>query len=285
MSGRRLLLVHAHPDDESITTGAVMAHYAQRGVRVVLLTCTLGEEGEVLVPALQGLAADRADQLGGYRIAELGAAMGALGVTDHRFLGGAGHFRDSGMAGSSANAHPRAFCRADGDATVFTEAVEAAADVVREVRPDAVVTYDPDGGYGHPDHVMAHRVTMAAVVAAAEGGADAWSVPRVFWTADPDSVLDRDVAALADRPDAPFSADRAALSFGVPDRLVTTVVDAADGRDAKRSALLAHATQVSVWSDFYALSNGLGRLVSGTEYFRAAPGYPAPPSDLFGDVA
>ena len=89
-SDRRLLLVHAHPDDEAINNGATMARYVAEGVQVTLLTCTLGEEGEVLVPDLAQLAADQADQLGGYRISELTAAMAALGVTDHRWLGRAG---------------------------------------------------------------------------------------------------------------------------------------------------------------------------------------------------
>ncbi len=110
---RRLLLVHAHPDDETIGTGATMAHYAAAGAQVTLVTCTLGEEGEVLVPELALLAAGHADQLGGWRIAELAAAMAELGVTDHRFLGGAGRFRDSGMMGDPANGKPRAFWRAD----------------------------------------------------------------------------------------------------------------------------------------------------------------------------
>src|SRR4051812_12067189 len=98
-AARRLLLVHAHPDDESIGTGATMAKYVAEGAHVTLVTCTLGEEGEVLVPELEGLAADQADQLGGYRIGELAVACDALGVTDHRFLGGIGRYRDSGMMG------------------------------------------------------------------------------------------------------------------------------------------------------------------------------------------
>ncbi len=268
--------MHAHPDDESITTGATMAHYARLGVPVTLLTCTLGEEGEILVPELAGLEAGQADQLGGYRIAELAVAMRALGVRDHRFLGGAGRYRDSGMLGSPANDHPRAFHRATKDDAVFAEAVAALAAVLREVQPTVVVTYDPNGGYGHPDHVMAHRVTMAAVAAV--------PVTQVFWTADPDSALDRDVAAVEAEPGVPFDADRSQLGFGAPDDHVTTTIEAGGALEAKRAALQAHATQVSVWGDFYALSNGLGRRVSATEFFRAAPGYPAPAHDLFGVV-
>src|SRR3954449_6923635 len=153
---RRLLLVHAHPDDETINNGATMARYVAEGAQVTLLTCTLGEEGEVLVPALAQLAADQADQLGGYRISELRGAMEALGGTDWRFLGGPGRYRDSGMMGTPANAKPRAFWNADLD-----EAVGHAVAVVREVRPQVVVTYDENGGEGHPHPHPGHRVAMA----------------------------------------------------------------------------------------------------------------------------
>src|SRR5664279_58321 len=146
---RRLLLVHAHPDDETIGSGAAMARYVAEGAHVTLVTCTLGELGEVLVPELEGIAADRADQLGGYRIAELGQAMKALGVDDHRYLGGAGRWRDSGMMGVDGNNDPRAFWTCGTDETLFAEAVAQAVGIIREVRPQVLVTYDEDGGYGH----------------------------------------------------------------------------------------------------------------------------------------
>ena len=136
-SARRVMFVHAHPDDETIATGATMAHYAAAGAHVTLVTCTLGEEGEIHVPALAQLAAAEADQLGGYRIAELDAACDALGVTDHRFLGGAGHYRDSGMMGTPANEHPRCFWRADVD-----EAAKELLAIIEEVRPQVLVTYE-----------------------------------------------------------------------------------------------------------------------------------------------
>src|SRR3954462_15267375 len=154
---RRLLLVHAHPDDEAINNGATMARYVAEGVQVTLLTCTLGEEGEVLVPELAQLAADQADQLGGYRIGELTAAMAALGVSDHRWLGGAGRYRDSGMMGTPANEHPRAFWNAD-----LEEAAAHAVAVVRELRPQVLVTYREKGGYRPPDPIQAHRVALRA---------------------------------------------------------------------------------------------------------------------------
>ncbi|MGH8860584.1 MAG: N-acetyl-1-D-myo-inositol-2-amino-2-deoxy-alpha-D-glucopyranoside deacetylase, partial [Jatrophihabitantaceae bacterium] len=195
---RRLLLVHAHPDDETIGSGATMARYAAEGAHVALLTCTLGELGEVLVPELEGIAAERGDQLGGYRIGELDAAMRELGVTDHRFLGGAGRWRDSGMIGTPGNDDPRAFWSCDKDDSRFDEAVDQAVAVIRELRPQVLVTYDPIGGYGHPDHIMAHRVAMAAAeqAAAPGGAAEPWTIAKTYWTAVPRSVLQRGIDAL-----------------------------------------------------------------------------------------
>src|SRR4051794_37580329 len=158
---RRLLLVHAHPDDEAIGTGATMAKYAAENALVTLVTCTLGEEGEVLVPELEHLAADRDDTLGQHRIDELATACEALGVEDHRFLGGPGRWRDSGMMGLETNNRPNCFWQADLD-----EATLELVRVVREVRPQVVITYDENGNYGHPDHIQAHRVTVRAFDAA-----------------------------------------------------------------------------------------------------------------------
>src|SRR4051794_25730867 len=153
---RRILLVHAHPDDETIGCGATMAKYVDEGVQVTLVTCTLGEEGEVLVPELEHLAADKTDTLGAHRIEELDLAMKALGVTDHRFLGGPGHYRDSGMkwdddgaATVADDTRPDTFWHAD-----LTEAADLLVEIIREVRPQVVVTYDQFGGYGHPDHIQ-----------------------------------------------------------------------------------------------------------------------------------
>jgi N-acetyl-1-D-myo-inositol-2-amino-2-deoxy-alpha-D-glucopyranoside deacetylase len=276
VTAKRLLLVHAHPDDESITTGATMAYYAAQGVQVTLLTCTLGEEGEILEPQWAELAADRADQLGGYRIGELAAAMRALGVTDHRFLGGAGRFRDSGMMGTPANEHPRAFWRAAGDPAVFDAAVGAAVAVVREVRPQVIVTYDDNGDYGHPDHIMAHRVATAAAERAGEAGygeGDPLTVEKFYWTVTPKSVLRRGFEAIAGRADLPFGvASVEDLPFGVDDELVTTAVDATGFGEQKLAALRAHRTQIAVDGPFFALSNMLGREVLAVEHFRLVQG-------------
>ena len=156
----RFLFVHAHPDDETLTTGATIAHYAARGARVQVVTCTLGEEGEVIGERWSRLAVDHADQLGGYRIGELSAALRELGVAEPTFLGGAGRWRDSGMAGTAPRGRQR-FVDAEP-----REAVGALVAIIRELRPHVVVSYDPNGGYGHPDHIHANEVTTAAVAAA-----------------------------------------------------------------------------------------------------------------------
>jgi N-acetyl-1-D-myo-inositol-2-amino-2-deoxy-alpha-D-glucopyranoside deacetylase len=274
-----MLLVHAHPDDETINNGATMARYVAGGASVTLLTCTLGEEGEILVPELEQLAADQADQLGGYRIWELRAAMAALGVTDIRFLGGPGRYRDSGMMGTPANEHPRAFWNAD-----LAEAVGHAVAVVREVRPQVLVTYDENGGYGHPDHIQAHRVAMSAVDAAADPAyrpdlGDAWSVSKVYWNAFPRSVLQQGIDALKALGEESFfggveSADE--LPFAVPDDVVAAAVDGRAFVAQKDAAMRAHPTQIMVDGPFFALSNNLGQEVLGTEYYRLVRGERGP---------
>ncbi len=267
--------MHAHPDDETINNGATMARYVAEGAHVTLLTCTLGEEGEILVPELAQLAADQADQLGGYRIGELRAAMGALGVTDVRFLGGAGRYRDSGMIGTPANEHPRAFWNAD-----LEEAVAHAVAVVREVRPQVVVTYDENGGYGHPDHIQAHRVAMGAVAAAADPAyrpdlGEAWGTAKVYWCCVPRSVLQRGIEALAAAGDESFFegvSDAGDLPFAVADEDVAAAVDGRPFADRKDAAMRAYPTQILVDGPFFALSNNLGQEILGVEYYRLVQG-------------
>ena len=177
-SDRRLLLVHAHPDDESIGTGATMAKYAAEGAGVTLVTCTLGEFGEIIPPDIAHLAWDRDDALGEYRIGELAAACEALGVRDHRFLGGPGRWRDSGMMGTPTNDWDGAFWRADVD-----EAASVLLEIIKDVRPQVLVTYDSNGFYGHPDHIQAHRVALRAFEMS-DG-----LVRKFYATAVPKSVL------------------------------------------------------------------------------------------------
>jgi N-acetyl-1-D-myo-inositol-2-amino-2-deoxy-alpha-D-glucopyranoside deacetylase len=289
---RRLLLVHAHPDDETINNGATIARYAGQGAQVTVLTCTLGELGEILVPELGELEAQRGDQLGGYRMLELERAMTALGVSDHQFLGGAGRFRDSGMMGTTGNDHCRAFWRAAHDPAVFAAAVEAVAGVIRRVRPQVVVTYDANGGYGHPDHIMTHRVTMAGLDAAADPAYETdpthetdppWSVSKVYWNVLPRSAVERGLDALR-RAVSDFVEPDLARDFPylAEDCDVTTVIDASTYVDAKAAAMRAHATQISVSGAFFALSNHLGQEISGVECYRLVRGVPAGQLDVNG---
>lgn len=276
---RRLLLVHAHPDDETIGTGATMALYASQNALVTLVTCTLGEEGEVLVPELEDLAADRTDRLGEHRIDELAVACEALRVSDHRFLGGPGRWRDSGMMGTPSNERPECFWRADMD-----EAVRELVAVMREVRPQVVVTYDDNGGYGHPDHIQAHRVTVAAYDAAADpsyapDSGEPWQASKLYWTAVPKSMLQAGIDQLREQGDTTgfFGAESADdLPFGVPDEQVTTEVDARDHLDAKVAAMRAHRTQIAVDGPFFALSNNVGQRTFGIEHFTLARGQRGP---------
>ncbi|MBC7678857.1 MAG: N-acetyl-1-D-myo-inositol-2-amino-2-deoxy-alpha-D-glucopyranoside deacetylase, partial [Pseudorhodobacter sp.] len=212
--------------------------------------------------------------LGQRRTGELAAACEALRVTDHRFLGGPGRWRDSGMMGTPQNDRPECFWQADLD-----EAVRELVSVLREVRPQVVVTYDSNGGYGHPDHVQAHRVTVAAVDAAADPAyapelGESWTTEKLYWTAIPKSVLQAGIDHLKQTGDSTFfgvdSADD--LPFGNPDDEVTTEVDARDHLDRKVAAMRAHATQIAVDGPFFALSDNVGQQAMGVEYFvRARP--------------
>ncbi|PRW64848.1 N-acetyl-1-D-myo-inositol-2-amino-2-deoxy-alpha-D-glucopyranoside deacetylase [Actinopolyspora mortivallis] len=279
----RLLLVHAHPDDETLWTGGTIARYAAAGVQVTLVTCTLGEEGEVIPPELRGLDSAGADQLGGYRVGELNAACAALGISDQRFLGGMGRWRDSGMAwqrygrtaGATADTHPRAL--------VADEPGRQAAlleEILREVRPQVVVTYDSDGGYGHPDHVRAHEITLAAAERVP-------GVERVFYAAPAASAVREGLRKLAAVEGVPFTLPGEDDLPTVDDATVDTVIDITPVLEAKLDALRAHRTQVSLWTDessgaaAYALSNGIGQPVLGGEYYVLGSGSGTPRTDLF----
>ena len=245
---------------------------------------TLGELGEIIPPGLAhlangspnrlgayrraelaNLAADRDDQLGGYRIGELDRACAALGVTDHRFLGGPGRWRDSGMIGTPENEDPRCFWRAD----VAEAALDLAA-VIREVRPAVLVTYDENGFYGHPDHIQAHRVARRAVTVAADQAArvpgEPLQVAKFYVTAMPRSVA----AADGGR-------------FWVPDEQVTTEIDGGAYLAAKTAAMRAHATQIAVDSGSFALADGAWQRIGRREYYTllAGPAPDGPEQDLF----
>jgi N-acetyl-1-D-myo-inositol-2-amino-2-deoxy-alpha-D-glucopyranoside deacetylase len=273
METPRLLFVHAHPDDETLTTGATIAHYAARGAQVRVVTCTLGEEGEVIGERWAQLAVDAADQLGGYRIGELTAALNALGIDEPVFLGGPGRWRDSGMEGTPPR-HREKFVDADP-----REAVGALVAIIRELRPHVVVTYDAHGGYGHPDHIHAHEVTVAAV--AASGGADypgePWSVPKVYWTVMSKSAMAAGLRALEDVPPEWIQVSIDDVPFGYPDEAIDALMDVPDHLPAKVASLRAHATQVTVAPDgrSCALSNNLALPIAPVEHYILASGTPS----------
>ena len=271
----RLLFVHAHPDDETLTTGITMAAYAARGHDVHLLTCTLGEEGEVIPAELAHLGSDRDDTLGPTRREELRAAMAVLGV-EHSVLGEdpargvSSRYRDSGMAGTSSAQHPDAFARADLD-----EAAAMVADHIKALRPDVVVTYDKQGGYAHPDHVQTHRVTMSALSALteAESEAERMAVPVAYCILTPQTWASQDRSWLHEnvpstnsscvvlQQDAPYPPSV------VSDEVVTHVVDEPAMVETQSLALAEHQTQVTVYDGYYALSNRIVARLSGREGF------------------
>lgn len=269
--------MHAHPDDETLTTGVTMGAYAVRGHEVHLLTCTLGEEGEVIPPELAHLAAVRDDTLGSWRREELRAAMSVLGV-EHAVLGEdprrgvASRYRDSGMAGTASAARPDAFARADID-----EAAAMVAVHIRALRPDVVVTYDELGGYGHPDHIQTHKVTMAALAALAAVAAVAVPVAYCILTPRSWAGTDREwlsenvgVAGVVSRTDPDLvvlQQDAPYPPSVVSDEVVTHVVEEPGLVDLQSRALAKHATQVSVFDGYYALSNHVAGRLCGREGF------------------
>jgi N-acetyl-1-D-myo-inositol-2-amino-2-deoxy-alpha-D-glucopyranoside deacetylase len=275
-AAKRLLLVHAHPDDETINNGVTMAKYAALGAQVTLVTCTRGEEGEVLVNELANLASDKDDKLGEHREIELKDAMDELGIKDFRFLGAPSKkWRDSGMMGTPANDRDDVFWQADLD-----EASNELVKVILETKPQVLITYDEFGGYGHPDHIKAHRVAMRAAELAANQG---WQVSKIYWNTMPRSVIQMGIEKMKEVGSDFFGAESADdLPFAKPDELVSTVVNAPEYVPAKLAAMKAHATQISVDGPFFALSNNLGLSVWGDEYYTLVKGEKSAPFDANG---
>jgi N-acetyl-1-D-myo-inositol-2-amino-2-deoxy-alpha-D-glucopyranoside deacetylase len=273
------LFVHAHPDDETLATGIALAHLRQQGFDVHVLTCTLGEQGEVIPPELAHLDAEHDDTLGAFRREELRAAMAVLDVT-HEVLGEdpaagrASRYRDSGMAGTPSAANPAAFANADLD-----EAVALVRDVIRRTGARLVVTYDAEGGYRHPDHIQTHRVTCRAVASLPED-----ERPELYAVLTPQAWAREDRRWLAAHlpagsewslpdPDGPYAPSV------VDDDLVTHEIVAPGLVPLQAKALEAHRTQVAVVGETYALSNGIAARLSGREGFALldpATGTPVP---------
>ena len=271
--GIRILLVHAHPDDETINNGATMALYADRGAQVTLVTCTRGEEGEVLVPGLSHLASSEQDLLGQHRELELARAMKALGISDFRFLGApTNKFRDSGMMGTEPNNRPDVFWQADLDS-----AARILVDIIQEVKPHILITYDEIGGYGHPDHIQAHRVAMRA------SELSQWQIQKIYWNTIPKSVIAQGMEKMKEIGSDFFGAENVDdIPFAKDDEFVTTLIDGTAYVDLKMDAMRAHETQIALDGPFFALSNNLGMQIWGDEYYTLVKGIKSAPFDSNG---
>jgi N-acetyl-1-D-myo-inositol-2-amino-2-deoxy-alpha-D-glucopyranoside deacetylase len=286
MTDHRLLLVHAHPDDECINNGATMARYVDEGVAVTLVTCTAGEMGEVLVPDLAHLAYDEKGGLGEHRRVELDAAMEVLGVTDHRFLGGFGRFHDSGMAWHE-DGHAIAAEKIPDNAFWTTDIIEPTDElvkVIREVRPQVLVTYDQFGGYGHPDHIQAHRVAMYAAQLAAVPSyrlelGEPHEIAKVYWTAMSESRMRESLRQLRESGDTEtfkgMEPDGKLPHFVTPDDQISARVDGAATVQRKMDALAQHATQVESDGAFFSGAES-GHAWWSEEFYRLVKGTPGP---------
>ncbi len=300
-AARRMMLVHAHPDDETIGNGATMAKYVAEGAEVCLVTCTLGEEGEVLVDELSHLAADQGDELGQHRLGELKQAMDILGVTDFIRLGGDGRFRDSGMAYSDQG---HAIARTELREGIFwtTDLLESANELVpliRQRRPHVLITYNEIGGYGHPDHIQAHRVAMygyllAGVPTYRPDLGSSWSVPRVLWSTMSRTRMLDGIRRIREAGDTEtfkgFDPDGPMMSLISPDDDIAAMIDGGPYVQQKLDAMRAHATQITPDGPFFAGVTVLGESMWSQEFYRLAAGQPFPDSngwadDLFAGLA
>jgi N-acetyl-1-D-myo-inositol-2-amino-2-deoxy-alpha-D-glucopyranoside deacetylase len=266
-----LLLVHAHPDDEAISTGGVMLKARADGHRVVLVTATRGEVGEIYNMD----EASTRPHLGEVRAKELEHAARTLGVNRGEFL----DYRDSGMVGTADNENPGSFHQAPMD-----EAASRLAAILREERPEVVVTNDADGTYGHPDHIKAHLVTNAALDLLEKEG---WRPGKLYYTAIPRTLMQQFMEALPE--DARRQEQQSTITIpGTPDELITTQVDVSDYVDRKREAFAAHVSQNDPNSWFTTMADQIYRMAFGTEYYRLGrgkPGSPLPEGDLFAGIA
>ncbi len=275
--GQRVLLAaFAHPDDEAFGTGGTLARYAADGADVTLVCATRGEAGEIA----EGVDATP-ETLGAVREGELRCAADTMGVKRLIFLG----YRDSGMAGTPENADPRAYVNAPAE-----EVVARLVGIIREVKPQVVVTFEPNGGYGHPDHIAIHRHTVAAFHAAADPArypelGPAWQASRLFYTAIPRSFfrgMRDEMAAIGLDPGVLNGFDLE--NRGWPDELVHAAIDVSATVDAKWAALECHRTQFGPANLFRRLPEPLVKRGMSVEHFALAWPEPAPGlrlADLF----
>jgi LmbE family N-acetylglucosaminyl deacetylase len=251
-----LFLVHAHPDDEAVSTGGVMMRAHEAGHRVVLVTATRGEEGEIYNMD----EAESRPRLAEIRTEELRRADSLLGVDRQEFL----EYRDSGMAGTPSNLDPASFHVAPLD-----EAAERLAVLLREERPEVVVTYAADGTYGHPDHIKAHHVTVAALDLLAREG---WEPDHLYFHVIPRSLIEK----LAERWRESGQPETNIRIEGTPDEQVSTTVDVRDLAPRKREAFAAHVSQNNPDSPFQSMGDQIFESAFGYESFVLARGEKAP---------
>jgi N-acetyl-1-D-myo-inositol-2-amino-2-deoxy-alpha-D-glucopyranoside deacetylase len=274
---KTLLAIFAHPDDEAFGTGGTLARYAAEGADVVLVCATRGEAGEI---ADENLATP--ESLGQVRENELRCAAGALGISEVIFLG----YRDSGMAGTPENEDPRAFVNAPAE-----EVVAQLVGIIRRARPDVIVTFEPNGGYGHPDHIAAHHHTIAAFHAAADPArypeqGEAWQASKLFYNTIPRSFF----LTMRDQLEAMGEDTSAFARFeeagaGWPDDQIHVTLDVAGEIEAKWTALNCHRTQFGPDNLFRRLPEKVTRQIMSREHFALAWPNPEPGlqlADLFG---
>ncbi len=287
---RTLLAVHAHPDDESSKGAGTLARYADEGVRTIVVTCTGGEAGDILNPAMdQPGNLDRMPEL---RRQELAKALEILNVSQHYFLG----YRDSGMPDTETNKHPEAFANADLDG-----AVERLVRIIRDERPQVLLTYDERGGYPHPDHIRTHEVSVAAFDAAGDPGrypdaGEPFQPLKLYYFASfsrhrievlhqgaIDRGLESPYAKWLERWDEEVDADGERW----PEPVITTQVDVAKWLPQARDALIAHATQIDPNGSWFSMPDELvAELYPWDDYtlVRSEVPTPEPEGDLFAGI-
>lgn len=265
LSGLSVLAVFAHPDDEGFGCGGTLAMLVARGARITLACATNGDVGEISDPALA-----TPETLAQVRQQELHRAMAITGVSDLRFLG----YRDSGMAGSPDNHHPASLHQADS-----SEVVRRLVHIIRKVRPEVVITHDPTGGYGHPDHLAVHRHATRAFSLAADstaypeqlaGGLSPWSPHLLYYSCAPRSLFRRMWQQMLDAGITPPFASKEIDVLGSPDEAVTTVLDVSQFVDIKMASLQCHRTQMDPNGAFARLSPDVLRNFMSTEYYTLA---------------
>ena len=266
---RHLLAVLAHPDDETFGCGGLLAKYAAEGAQVSLICATLGEAGEITDPSL----ATR-ETLARVREEELRVACDFLGIREIFILG----YRDSGMAGTQDNQHPQAFCQVNQH-----EVVERIAGIIRRLRPQVIVTFDPNGGYGHPDHIAIHQATKEAFTAAGDplrfgeqliNGLDAYRPSKLYYFGFPRSMTRAFQAAMVEAGIGSDFAEMDPETMGVPDEQITTVLNVREYVGQKEQAALCHRTQIQGREVFSWMPEALReRLLSIEHLIRAEPPY------------